>query len=175
MPDAYYLRELSRTDMTTTHSWRNDKDIVEGLGSPYRYVNLETEEQWFSSYQNNRTTQVRLGILDKKSEVLIGMISLLQIDPLINSAELALQIGDKTYWGKGIGKWATNLMVIHGFDNLNLNRIFLYVLTENINAQAIYKSVGFQKEGLLRQASFKAGEYKDLLVMSLLREEFERS
>jgi RimJ/RimL family protein N-acetyltransferase len=66
-------------------------------------------------------------------------------------------------------------MVIHGFDNLNLNRIFLYVLTENINAQAIYKSVGFQKEGLLRQASFKAGEYKDLLVMSLLREKFERS
>jgi diamine N-acetyltransferase len=167
-----YLREISHSDIKVIHAWRNDKDVVEGLGSPYRYVNIETEESWFATYQNNRSTQVRLGIVNQKNNELIGMVSLLQIDFLAKSAELALQIGNKTFWGRGIGKWATRLIVSHAFENLNLNRVYLYVLVKNECAQAVYKSVGFQKEGLLRQAIFKCGGYKDLVIMSILREEF---
>ena len=167
-----YLREITRADIKTTHIWRNDKDIVDGLGSTYRYVNFETEEQWFSNYQNNRSTQVRLAIVSKFDDVLIGMVSLVNIDSLSKTTELALQIGNKDFWGQGIGKFATQAAIEHGFNNLNLNRIYLYVLTENKRAQAVYKSVGFKEEGILRQAIFKSGNYKDLILMSILKTEF---
>jgi RimJ/RimL family protein N-acetyltransferase len=100
------------------------------------------------------------------------MVSLVNIDSLSKTTELALQIGNKDFWGQDIGKFATQAAIEHGFNNLNLNRIYLYVLTENKRAQAVYKSVGFQKEGLLRQAIFKSGEYKDLILMSILKTEF---
>jgi RimJ/RimL family protein N-acetyltransferase len=173
--DSCYLREITQIDTEKTFIWRNDKEIISGLCSPFRYVNLETEEQWFLNYQNNRSSQVRLGIIDKHSNQIIGMVSLLQIDFISQTAEFALQIGDKNFWNKGIGKWATKNMIIHGFKNLNLNRISLYVLCENISAKKIYESVGFKKEGTLRQAIFKSGEHKDLILMSILKEEFKLS
>jgi UDP-4-amino-4,6-dideoxy-N-acetyl-beta-L-altrosamine N-acetyltransferase len=168
----FYLREITRADIKTTHIWRNDNDIVDGLGSTYRYVNFETEEQWFSNYQNNRSTQVRLAVVSKLDDVLIGMVSLVNIDLLSQTTELALQIGNKNFWGQGVGKFATQSAIEHGFNNLNLNRIYLYVLTENKRAQTVYKSVGFKEEGVLRQAIFKSGGYKDLIVMSILKTEF---
>ncbi|MDD5215930.1 MAG: GNAT family protein [Methylococcales bacterium] len=167
-----YLREITRADITTTHIWRNDIDVVEGLSSTYRYVNFETEEQWFSNYQNNRSTQVRLAIVNKSDDVLIGMVSLVNIDFLSKTSELALQIGNKNFWGQGIGKFAIQAAIEHGFNNLNLNRIYLYVLTENNRAQAVYRSIGFKEEGILRQAIFKSGEYKDLILMSIIRNEY---
>jgi RimJ/RimL family protein N-acetyltransferase len=169
-----YLREITRMDIKTTHTWRNDKDIVNGLGSTYRYVNFETEEQWFSNYQNNRSTQVRLAIVNKSDDVLIGMVSLVNIDYLSKTTELALQIGNKDFWGQGIGKFSTQAAIEHGFNNLNLNRIYLYVLTENNRAQAVYRSVGFKEEGILRQALFKSGKYTDLLLMSIIRDEYKK-
>jgi len=171
VPDCY-LREITHTDIKVIHTWRNDKAIVDGLGSTYRYVNLETEEQWFTKYQNNRATQVRLAVVNKSDDVLIGMVSLVQIDSLARTAELALQIGNRNFWGCGVGKWATQSAITHAFNNLNLNRVYLYVLVENKSAQAVYQSTGFQEEGILRQAIYKSGEYRDLLVMSILHNEF---
>ncbi|NOR69318.1 MAG: GNAT family N-acetyltransferase [Methylomarinum sp.] len=172
MLEKYYLRDICSSDIKTIHTWRNDAEIVAGLGASYRYVNLQTEETWFATYQSNRSTQVRLGIINKQDDHLIGMSNLVKIDSLARSAEFSLQIGDKEFWGIGVGKWATKFTIMHGFNNLNLNRIYLYVLADNIPAQAVYRAVGFLREGVLREAVFKEGKYKDLIVMSVLRQEF---
>ena len=171
--EDFYLREICVSDAKVTHTWRNDADVIEGLGSPYRFVNLQAEETWFADYQNNRATQLRLAIVNNKNEKLIGMGSLVKIDSISRSAEFSLQIGDKDFWGMGIGKWVTKSIMSHAFNHLNLNRIYLYVLDENKRAQAVYHAAGFQNEGILREAVFKDGEYKDLIVMSVIRREFK--
>ncbi|WP_255158088.1 GNAT family N-acetyltransferase [Siphonobacter sp. BAB-5385] len=64
-------------------------------------------------------------------------------------------------------------MLRHGFNDLNLHRIYLTVLPENDRAIRLYESFGFQQEGLYRKALFKNGQFTDVMGMSLLRNEFQ--
>lgn len=82
------------------------------------------------------------------------------------------------YWlaaplqGKGIMTRACNGLIGYGFDELNLNRIVIYVAPENIRSQAVPERLGFQKEGLLRQSIWINERFLDLIVYSLLASEW---
>ncbi len=82
-------------------------------------------------------------------------------------------IGKEEYRGKGVGTFAIRTMISHAFFNLNLRRIQLGVLENNIIAINLYKKVGFIEEGRKRKAIYKNGRYIDELVMGLLREEYK--
>jgi diamine N-acetyltransferase len=81
-------------------------------------------------------------------------------------------IGEKKFWGRGIGQEVTRLMVEYAFHRLNLNRVTLGVLAEHESAVRCYEKVGFKVEGRFRQELFRDGEYKDRLWMGLLRADY---
>jgi diamine N-acetyltransferase len=64
------------------------------------------------------------------------------------------------------------LLAMHGFNTLNLNRIYLRVVENNPRAIRAYEKAGFIHEGRQRKAEFKGGRYLDFLVMSMLRSEY---
>ena len=66
-------------------------------------------------------------------------------------------IGKEEYRGKGVGTFAIRTMISHAFFNLNLRRIQLGVLENNIIAINLYKKVGFIEEGRKRKAIYKNG------------------
>lgn len=82
-------------------------------------------------------------------------------------------IGDKSYWDKGYGTEVMGLLLSHGFDTLNLNRIYLRVYVSNPRAIRSYEKAGFTLEGRLREAVFQRGAYGDVLIMSALRSEWD--
>ncbi len=55
---------------------------------------------------------------------------------------------------------------------MNLNRVWLYVYEHNERGIRTYEKVGFKREGLLRQETFREGRYWDAIVMAILREEW---
>src|SRR5919204_307317 len=59
-----------------------------------------------------------------------------------------------------------------GFGELRLERIWLDVYAPNLRAQRSYEKAGFLREGTMRRALFKRGEYADVHRMSLLRSEW---
>jgi RimJ/RimL family protein N-acetyltransferase len=59
------------------------------------------------------------------------------------------------------------------FDVMNLNRVDLTVYDWNPRAIRVYEKVGFQHEGVLRDASFKAGRWNNHVFMSILRGELQ--
>ncbi len=84
------------------------------------------------------------------------------------SAEFSIQIGEAEARGQGFGAAATRAALAHAFDDLNLHRVWLTLLASNTRAEALYKKVGFQREGVLRDAAFKAGRYVDVVTMAIL-------
>lgn len=50
-------------------------------------------------------------------------------------------------------------------------RLELEVQADNAPAQALYRRLGFEQEGVKRLATFKAGRYQDLVLMARLRPE----
>jgi RimJ/RimL family protein N-acetyltransferase len=82
-------------------------------------------------------------------------------------------IGEKRLWNQGYGTDAMRLLLQHGFNTLNLNRVALDVYDTNLRAVRSYEKAGFVHEGRKRQAIFKDGRYVDILQMSVLRAEWE--
>lgn len=69
--------------------------------------------------------------------------------------------------GRGLGEAASRAMIRDAFDNLDLWRIHLKVLTENSGAIRLYERLGFVWEGVASRAVIKDGAPRELLVMSL--------
>lgn len=88
------------------------------------------------------------------------------------SAELGIAIGDKSYWRKGYGLSAMNEMLAWGFNELELNKIWLRVEVDNEKAIKSYKRIGYVEEGILRQDRYRNGRFVDRLRMSMLKSEF---
>ena len=102
----------------------------------------------------------------------IGNISLHSIDWINRSAELSVIIGETDYWKKGITTEAGKIVLWHGFEKLNMNRIWLGTSGNNIGMNRVAKKIGMIQEGNLRQGIFLNGKFKDVINYSILREEW---
>ncbi|MDE9517558.1 GNAT family N-acetyltransferase [Xenorhabdus bovienii] len=76
---------------------------------------------------------------------------------------------DADYSGKGIGSKMMEFAIDYAFNWLAAVRIELEVFTDNEKAIALYTKFGFEKEGVLRKASLKNGQYCDVMAMSIIK------
>lgn len=169
------LRALEREDLPNCVRWLNDRDVTEFLlqNSP---MSKAMEEKWFDSQLSIPPTSgqvLAIEALVGKDWMHIGNTGLHNIEPVTREAEFGIFIGEKNYWNQGLGREATHLTLKHGFDDLNLNRIFLFVFENNLRGIASYKASGFVQEGTLREAIYKNGRYYNVLVMSVLHSEWK--
>lgn len=162
------LRRLVSEDLKKINQWRNDRTLVSLLGNTFRFVSLERDREWLEATNRESDRQLRLGI--EFNDQLVGITSLTNIDELHGTAEFSILIGEPEVRGQGLGHWATTCLVHHAFDDLRLNRIWLTVIPRNTPAIRLYEKVGFEREGTLRQALFKEGNYQDLHLMSILNQ-----
>ncbi len=183
------FRGIERDDLPTFVKWINDPEVQAGIGI-YRPYSQAEEDGWFEEMLKHppdehvlaieiRTQGEREGVSagevtepGAESWKLIGSCGLMNIDSRNRHAELGINIGDKRYWNQGYGTEAMRLLVRYGFETLNLHRVYLRVFETNRRAIRAYEKAGFIHEGRQRQAEFRDGKYIDMLVMSLLRDEF---
>jgi diamine N-acetyltransferase len=174
------LRAVDHDDLPIFMRWVNDPEIRRGI-SVYLPLSMADEEDWFAGVRKRLPEEHNLVIevrnpaqdADQVSWMMIGGCSFFNYDQRNRSAEFGIMIGDKRYWNQGYGTESVRLLVQHGFNTLNLNRIYLRVYENNPRAIRAYEKAGFTHEGRQRQADFKDGQYFDLLVMSILKEEFK--
>jgi len=74
---------------------------------------------------------------------------------------------------KGVMIRSCRALINYGFKELGLHRIEIKAATTNLKSQAIPKKLGFQLEGVLRQAEKVNGKFLDLVLYSLINEEWE--
>ena len=86
-------------------------------------------------------------------------------------ADLAIFIGPE-YQGAGYGREAMELALRYAFHELNLFRVQLYVFGYNTRAINLYESIGFVREGTLRQSIHRDGVRYDTYVYGILRDEW---
>lgn len=166
------LRALTQADLEKTLEWHNQEDIRDTyLGHPFP-VNREKEEAWYQKILANDLPLSVFGIETAESKKLIGIVMLKNINLIHREAEFGIYIGDKDEKGKGYSKIASQLALKFAFHNLGLNRVFLKVEMQNAIAAELYKKIGFFQEGVLRKAVFKNNEFRDVLIFSMLKDEF---
>jgi RimJ/RimL family protein N-acetyltransferase len=174
--DRIRLRKLERADLPQFVEWLNDPEVRAGLGASLPLSQAE-EDRWYEKMLDRPSEEhvLVIEVCEEDRWQMIGSTSFFDIHWRNRKAEFGILIGDKNYWNRGYGTETTRLMLKHGFESLNLNRIYLKVYTTNPRARRAYEKAGYTLEGTLRQADFREGQYVDDLIMSVLRDEWKNS
>jgi|WetSurMetagenome_2_1015567.scaffolds.fasta_scaffold232257_2 diamine N-acetyltransferase len=137
------IRPLSIDDAKISINWRNDPEIWRFTGRrPDHIVTYEDELQWIKNVLS-RDNERRFAIIANGHYV--GNIQLTDIN--CEEAKYQIFIGEKEYWGKGVGYEATVLIISYAFDTLGLNSVYLKVKKDHERAINLYIKVGFLEVG----------------------------
>lgn len=170
-----FLRAFEPDDYKVTSLWRKDPDIMNSLGGNHFFISELREKIWVENKSMGDNSEIYMAICMRKDQKLIGYTSINSIDLRNSSAEWGgTIIGDKTYWGKGIATKAAEMMLEYLFAQYPVHKCYVYCLAEHAVTIKMLTSLGFSQDGVMRDHIFKNGEYKSLLVFSILREEYLR-
>ena len=99
-----------------------------------------------------------------------GTISLTSIDRRSRNAEYGRIYLSPRFRGAGMIQHASSILLRFGFHELNLHKIYLRVFSDNERAVRLYRSLGFEHEGCLREQVYKDGRYRDVSFMGIFSE-----
>jgi ribosomal-protein-alanine N-acetyltransferase len=170
--ERVHLRALSEKDLNDQYlQWLNDEEVCR-FNSHAVFPNTEGKMLAYYTGLQNSTKDVVLAIIDSATERHIGNVSLQNINWVSRNAEFAILLGDKDYWGKGLGEEAAQLIVEYGFQRLNLHRIYCGTIQGNEGMIKLAGKLKMKEEGRRREAIYKNGNYLDIFEYGVLRKEF---
>lgn len=171
--EKVYLRALTLSDATEEYlSWLNDEETTRGLASGVFPSSIEALKKFVEGV-SSRKDVVMFAICDKTNDKHIGNIKLDNFDWVSRTCELGILIGNKSYWGKGIGREVCTAVIRYAFEDLNIRKVVLAVYENNPAAIKLYEKIGFQQEGRLRKQVFEGGHYYDKFYMGIFAEELQ--
>ena len=147
---------------------------------------LPFEWEGFKSSHAMRRRWEEDGFLDKDPHQLVvadpdGALlgEVMWRDPkLFGRERLAWEIGiilAPEHRGRGFGTAAQRLLVGHLFDTTPIHRICAYTEADNVIEQRSLEKCGFRREGVLREAGFRGGRRRDVVVYAVLRSELVKA
>ncbi len=167
------LRDYRQEDLPAIRAWVNDRKAIRYLSSRFWMPQSLTDTSDFLSHAMSAGTNGAYFIIaELDSEAYIGQIDLFSINWRLRSAEMGMVIGSEKDRGHGVGAEAISLILEYAFTILGLNRVELEVAAENARARRCYQKAGFQPEGVKRKAFMVDGQYADLVMMSVLADEW---
>jgi RimJ/RimL family protein N-acetyltransferase len=168
-----FLRHFSRDDLPHIQKWSNDAELRRLIGE-VAPMNRAGTEKWYKELLHDKD-RTWFAIVLKKGDRVIGEAGLLRMFRPWRSTDMTIIIGERDAWGKGYGKEVGRLLLSYAFEHLGFHRVSIGVVGSNKNALRFWKSLGFKKEGVERDAHFYDNEYVDGIMMSILENEFRKA
>ena len=148
----------------------NDPDIERTIVGWALPISKKDEETWYSSFTN--TIQNIRYIITTHDGERVGMTGLGNIDMKNGCAKgLGIRIA-KEFQSKGLATDAYMTMFSFAFNELRLHRIETSAFDDNFASLKFQEKLGCKREGIKREAAFKNGEYKNIVTLGCLKEDF---
>ncbi|MCI0498742.1 MAG: GNAT family N-acetyltransferase [Planctomycetales bacterium] len=167
--DHVRLRPLTEADMVLKVTWYNDAAVRKTLVVDEHFEQEKTMA-WFRTLADNDARADFL--VESLDGVPIGVTGLIDIDRKNKTAQCYCVIGEKAYWGQGLGTEIHSILFQWGFETLGIEKIWAHIRTNNPAIFRVVEKLGFQIEGTLRQDKIVDGQRIDLYHIGLLRQEF---
>jgi len=169
------FRPFEERDIDFIFRCKNDaflNKLTVGNWMPFSY---KEAEEWVHNCMKGDRADLKFWAICKNDSLkqIIGWVSLSKIDTINQSVNFhGILIGDPLY-RDGIA-WIEAYLLIHEyvFEKLGFNRLYGVALEKHKTTQTMRKLMFWTTEGVQRQAVFKNGEYQDISMASLLKDEY---
>lgn len=165
------LRAIEKDDLELMRKMMNDPEIenlVVGWAFP---VSKYQQNQWYENNINNNNN-IRF-IIETPDDGAVGLATLTDIDWKNRKAYHGIKLANQRNRTKGIGTDTVMAIMRYAFNELQLNRLDGNWFEANTASQNLYIKCGWKIEGKQRKSIYKNGEYRDLVVVGVLKEDYE--
>lgn len=166
-----FIRAVEEEDLPDIHKWSNDFELMELFDFKINFINYDALIQKVSA-DESREDQISFTIAENETKRPVGKCMLTEIDYSNKRCLCSLYIGDMESREMGYGTEAMQLLMKFVFEDLNLNRLGLWVFDFNKRAIKSYKKCGMKVEGIMREGVFRDGKYHDVYFMGILKNEY---
>lgn len=130
------------------------------------------QQRWFEHCKND--LDALRYVISTVEDGPVGAIGLRNIDWKNGTADGGgMRIAKKEIRTRGLATDAWMTLMRYCFEELRLNRVNGQALVYNIASQKVCEKVGFKREGIMRQAVYKNGQFHDVIMYGCLRSDYE--
>jgi len=163
--ERIYLKIMQEENATVDYcDWLNDVVVNKYLET--RSVTIKELKKYIKEKLVDDNC-LFFGIFMKIDNRHIGNLKLEPINWQKKTAVFGILIGDKNYWGKGVGTEATKLAIDFSLNSLGLNELELGVISKNTGAIKVFKKSGFKVVEILEKEMNHDGVLYDKVVMKV--------
>ncbi|MFS0918890.1 GNAT family N-acetyltransferase [Brevibacillus sp. 179-C 1.1 NHS] len=168
--ERVYLRPIGTEDTELYFRSLFNKETRRLTGTQKHFTREQIQQYIENKGQDSSSVLLLIALCE--NDQVIGDVQIGDIDTKNRNAFIRIAIDQNAFQGKGYGSEALLLMLDYGFGILNLHRIELNVYSFNERAIHTYEKLGFQREGVQRQALYYNHAYHDSILMSMLADEY---
>ena len=167
------LRYPLEDDVPTLYELAREPEVVRFFSwGPYERESEAREFVAALERKRERGERLELAIADQDDR-LLGITGLSELSARDRRAVVGTWLG-RAHWGSGANRESKALVLALAFRRLGLLRVTAFAHPENARSLAALERVGFTREGVLRSWHVHRGVPRDVAILRLLREEFER-
>ena len=184
--DDIYVRPLCEKDLEKLEyiKWFHDQEVckynshgkMSHMLRPKDITKIDPKSNivWAVFKKDFRENSRKNGKIERSPayDTHIGNVCLNNIDWINRNAEFTCIFGEKEYWGKGYCTQAMRMLLNHGFNKLNLDKIWLGVAEENTGMIKAAGNVGMVEEGRLKGHVFVGGVFEDVIRLCTFKGDF---
>ena len=160
------LRIMEKEDLPLYSEWINNPDFYGEHDELVQGSRTEIEKRFENLPPGNRRF-----VIQKKDGTRIGIVTM-HLHSDYGGKEIGFAVISEER-GRGYCSEAIKIIVDYMFLSDSLNRIQAVTDPRNLPSHRALEKAGFTKEGLLREAAFIRGDWRDLFIYSILRREWK--
>jgi [ribosomal protein S5]-alanine N-acetyltransferase len=170
----YSLRYLTEVDAPALFELGSDPDVSRFFSwGPYRDESEAREFVASLDRQREHGERLELAIVGADDRP-IGITGLSDFAPRDRRAVIGTWLG-RPYWGSGANRESKALVLALAFRSLGLLRVTALASPQNVRSIAALQRLGFVHEGVLRGWHVHAGVQRDVAVLRMMHDEWERT
>ncbi len=169
--ERIYLRAIEPDDFEKIIGWLSDQENTKYMQHGIYPATMAEMEAYLKTMQK---PNLYLAIcLKKNPEKHIGNMTLYNNSQNKYYSEISIIIGDKEARGKGYAVEAIKLLIDHCFKKMDIHCLQAGAAETNTACICAFIKAGYKLEGKWRERVYSEGNWRDIAIMSILKNEWE--
>jgi len=165
-----FLRPLHINDAPRMLEWMHNKNVTEYFRFDGSSATIDSVCEFITNASCDKTSRHYAVTNDDNSYM--GTVSLKNIDCENKNAEYAISLHQDAI-GRGYARFATDEIMKIAFNELQLQRVYLNVLSINVRAIKFYEKYGFVYEGEFRKHLMHKGKLENLKWYGFCKDDWQ--